>query len=347
MSSPLNSSLSAGRARRAFTLIELLVVIAIIGVLVALLLPAIQAARESARRSQCQSNLKQLGISAQTFHDAQRYLPSSVRPGGNTLAPRIAGLTFILPYIEQNNIFDAYRQDLNWSNVANVPLTSRPVSVFVCPSTPGSSNDRWDGDPQPPATYSNIVAVTDYSPVIGVDQRLDQLGLLFRPDPATPLGLAQLTGMLPKNGSPKLADVTDGLSNTIMYGESAGRPALYRGKNKVRVGDPTNARVNGGGWCRPASDFSVDGSSLDGKTFPGPCAINCTNGQDVFPISSGGATPYTYYGTEGTSEAYAFHPGGANFTFGDGSVRYISDTIPIAVFAAQVTRAGSENLRAN
>ncbi len=343
--SSLNNSPNAGRARRGFTLIELLVVIAIIGVLVALLLPAIQAARESARRSQCQSNLKQLGIAAQTFHDATKTLPSSVRPGGNTLSPRIAGLTFILPNLEQSAIFDQYRQDLNWSNVANVPFTSRPLSVFVCPSSPGSASDRWDGDPQPPATFSNLVAVTDYSPVIGVDQRLDQAGLLIRPDPATPLGLAQLTGMLPKNGSPKLADVLDGLSNTIMYGESAGRPAVYRGKNHVRVGDITTARVNGGGWCRPASDFSVDGSSLDGKTFPGPCAINCTNGQDVFPISSGGATPYTYYGTEGTSEAYAFHPGGANFTMGDGSVRFIADTIPISIFAGLVTRAGSENVR--
>jgi prepilin-type processing-associated H-X9-DG protein len=82
----------------------------------------------------------------------------------------------------------------------------------------------------------------------------------------------------------------------------------------------------------------VDGSSFDGSVFPGPCPLNCTNGEEF----GNAAFPHPYYGTEGTAEAYGFHPGGANFAFGDGSVRFISETVPIREFARLVTRAGSE-----
>jgi prepilin-type processing-associated H-X9-DG protein len=130
--------------------------------------------------------------------------------------------------------------------------------------------------------------------------------------------------------------VTDGTSHTIMLAESAGRPYVYR--NGVKIGDlPTN-RVNGGGWSRPASEIGLDGSSQDGTTFPGPCAINCTNGEDI-----GSATfPYPFYGSNGTSEVYAFHPGGANILFGDGSVHFLNDAISIKVFASLVTRKNNE-----
>ncbi len=142
--------------------------------------------------------------------------------------------------------------------------------------------------------------------------------------------------MLPKNGKPKLKDVKDGTSKTIMYAESAGRPYLYRAGK--RVGDLPENRVNAGGWSRPASDFSVDGSSSDGLTFPGQCAINCTNGEDV-----GSSTfPHPYYGSEGTAEAYAFHPSGANFVFGDASVHFLAADMDVREFAKLVTRSGSE-----
>lgn len=309
------------RSLRGFTLVELLVVIAIIGVLVALLLPAVQAAREAARRSSCTNNLKQLGLAAHNFHDTYNHLPSSIRPGGLTTAPRIAGLTFLLPFIEQGTIFDKYDQTVNWSHANNLPLTSRPVKTFQCPSTP--QPDRLDGDPQ--LTWSQIVAVTDYSPTIGVDQRLFTLGLV---DVAG-------AGILTKNGTPRMADVLDGLSNTIMYAESAGRPAIWRRGKKA--GALPADRVNAGGWSRPASDFSVDGSSADGATLPGVCPLNCTNGEHV-----GSTFPHPYYGTEGTAEAYAFHPGGAMFGLGDGSVRFLSATINIREFARLVTRDSGE-----
>ncbi|HZN33351.1 MAG TPA: DUF1559 domain-containing protein [Pirellulaceae bacterium] len=316
------------RSRPGFTLIELLVVIAIIGILVALLLPAVQAAREAARRSQCSNNLRQLGLAAQSFHDAHNKLPSSVRPSGLTTLPRIAGLTLALHYIEQGNSYAKYDQTKNWFDPQNLPITQAPISTYVCPSTPEPK--RRDGVPEGNPWIGNLVAITDYSPTIGVDQRLRSAGLV---DAAGP-------GAMPKNGEPRLADVTDGLSNTIFYGESAGRPFVYR-QNK-KFGSLPAQRVNAGGWSRPASDFSIDGSSFDGATLPGPCAINCTNGEDFGST----AFPHPYYGTEGTAEAYAFHPGGANFAFGDGSVRLLAQALSIRDFARLVTRGEGEAIAA-
>jgi prepilin-type N-terminal cleavage/methylation domain-containing protein/prepilin-type processing-associated H-X9-DG protein len=310
--------------RPAFTLVELLVVIAIIGILVALLLPAVQAAREAARRTQCSNNLKQMGLAAHNFHDTFLKLPSSVRPSGLTSLPRIAGLTLLLPFIEQRNSYDKYDQTKNWFDVANLPVTSQTIPSYNCPST-AIDRKRLDGVPEA-SPWTPVVAVTDYSPTIGVDQRLVASGLVDFAD----------SGMLPKNGEPRFADVTDGLSNTLMYAESAGRPAVYR-KGQKRFGNLPTDRLNAGGWARPASDFSLDGSSYDGATFPGPCAVNCSNGEAV-----GTSFPHPYYGTEGTAEAYSFHPAGINVAMGDGSVRFIAENVSIREFARLVTRASGE-----
>ncbi len=309
---------------KGFTLIELLVVIAIIGMLVALLLPAVQAAREAARRTQCTNNIRQLGLAAQNFADARKHFPSSIRPAGLTPLPRIAGALLVLPYLEEGNAFKQYDLSENWNEPANRPVVSSIIPTFNCPSTPDP--ERLDGLPEGSPWKADIAATTDYSPTIGVDKRLKDAGLVEADGP----------GLLPKNQKPRIRDATDGLSHTIMYGESAGRPYLYRGGKKI--GELGSHRVNGGGWCRPASDFSIDGSSYDGASFPGPCAINCTNGEDFASTSF----PHPYYGSEGTGEAYSFHEAGANFVFGDGSVRLINSDIGIREFAKMVTRAGGE-----
>src|SRR4051812_16019590 len=106
------------RPRSGFTLIELLVVIAIIGVLIALLLPAVQQAREAARRAQCSNNLKQIGLALHNFTDVRGYLPSSDRPPGNSV--RHAWVTNALPYIEQGILFDAYNYDQGWDSNQNI-----------------------------------------------------------------------------------------------------------------------------------------------------------------------------------------------------------------------------------
>ena len=318
--------MSQGRTqpRKGFTLVELLVVIAIIGLLSALLLPAVQAAREAARRTQCTNNLKQIALAAHNFHDVKKHLPSSVRPAGLTPLPRISGIIFLLPYIEENNAYEKYDQSKNWHDPVNKPVVSTLIAALNFPSTPNPQ--RLDGLPEASPWVPNVASTTDYSPTIGVDARLLTANLV---DDAG-------HGMIPKNEQPRMADVLDGLSKTIMFAESAGRPYLYRAGK--RVGDLPSQRVNGGGWPRPASDFSVDGSSHDGSTLPGPCAVNCTNGEDF------GSTPFPhpYYGSEGSGETYAFHPGGANVAMGDGSVRLISSNINIREYARLVTRAGKE-----
>ena len=321
--------------RKAFTLVELLVVIAIIGILVALLLPAVQAARAAAWRASCQNNIRQLGLSVHNYVDAKKTLPSSVRPPGLTTLPRIAGLTFLLPFIEETSRFSQYDQKKDWFDPVNKPLVNQRISIFQCPSVP--NEERLDGRPENNPWVNDTGAPTDYSPTIYVDQRLKAAGLVDEAATGTipPAAGSPGLGMLAYNLTTRLKDITDGLSKTIMYAESSGRPYLYRRGRLIETFP--EKRVNGGGWCRPASDISIDGSSGDGATDVGSCALNCTNGAEM-----GATFPHPYYVSVGTGEPYSFHPGGANFCMGDGSVRWLNDNIDIRDFARLVTRNGAE-----
>ncbi|MBX3435222.1 MAG: DUF1559 domain-containing protein [Pirellulales bacterium] len=326
------------RRRPGFTLVELLVVIAIIGVLVALLLPAVQSAREAARRMQCVNGLKQLGLAVQNYHDAYKAVPVSARPVGLTNLPRIAAMTHLLPYLEAGNIHGVFDLKQNWGATANRTAVNSVIPVLNCPSTP-EAPDRLDGLPENSPWVAEISVPTDYSPTVWVDKRLLSAGLVDRtnnPDgtPGNEPGIMEYN-----NPKASFAYVTDGLSNTILFAESAGRPFLYRkgGGGKVSS-DLTQARVNGGGWCRPASDIIVAGLSSDGRTETGTCAMNCANGSDI--VESG--YPHPYHVTFGTSEPFAFHPGIANHVYGDGSVHSLRDDIDIRDYARLVTRAGAE-----
>jgi type II secretory pathway pseudopilin PulG len=324
------------RRHSAFKLVELLVVIAIIGVLVTLLLPAVQTAREAARRTQCLNNLKQMALAVHNYHSANDAVPVSARPVGLTPLPRIAALTHLLTFMEEGNIRQNFDLSKNWGDIANRQAVNQVIGVFICPSTP-ESESRLDGLPEQSPWSPTIGATTDYSPTVWLDRRLIASGLVDQTNSGDGAINNQPGIMEYNNPKSSFRLVTDGLSKTILLAESAGRPFLYR-KGKKVSSDLSSARVNGGGWCRPASDIIVSGFSPDGLSETGPCAVNCANGSDI--VEAG--YPHPYHVTFGTSQPYAFHPGLANHAFGDGSVRPIGDEIDIRVYARLVTRQGGE-----
>jgi prepilin-type processing-associated H-X9-DG protein len=186
-----------------------------------------------------------------------------------------------------------------------------------------------------------LLATTDYAATIGVDPRLETIF-------TTTSGVKEIkagTGILPKNKSGTFADVTDGLTNTIMIVESAGRPFVYRRGPQMVSEKLEEHRVNAGGWVRPASDLLFAGSNKLGTVIPptsttDAVALNATNGDSV----GGAAYPHPVYGTEGTSQPFAFHGTGVNVLFGDGSVKTIDEAIDIRVFAGLITRDQAERI---
>jgi prepilin-type N-terminal cleavage/methylation domain-containing protein len=349
-------------SRDGFTLIELLVVIAIIAILVSLLLPAVQQAREAARRTQCKNNLHNIGLAFHNFEGTFGSLPTSQRPPikGTT---RVAVFTQLLPYLDQSNIYNKIDQTQNWSSAANILLSQTPIPVFQCTSDPLAG--VLDGVPDDIAAWAQDTASTaSYSPVFGIsplNQPFTTVPLTnLYTDPADP-NFKYVAGFFPKNTTwnpltlkydkpgKKFRDVIDGLSNTIAIAESAGRPAVWRrGK---QFGTLPGDRLNAGGWARPASDIMVYGQKPDGSGLLGTVPINATNGENVGPNAGGGYAgtyPYTdapfAFGVHGTSSAYSFHTGGAHFTMGDGAVRFISENINFDTFIGLMTPAGGEVL---
>jgi prepilin-type N-terminal cleavage/methylation domain-containing protein/prepilin-type processing-associated H-X9-DG protein len=321
---PVSKEMSAMNRRRStrpgFTLIELLVVIAIIAVLIGLLLPAVQKVREASARTQCSNNLKQLGLAIFNHESTYATIPTSVRPSGVTTLPRISWTIPTLPFVEQDNLRRNYDVTQTWGAATNLPLAAQKVKIFQCPSAPDA--DRKDGDPQ--ANVWNIIGVTDYAASTGVAAFATTVNTTGKVQP----------GIMEKNATIRINSVSDGLSNTFLVVESAGRPQVWR-KGKAYGTVPTQ-KVNGGGWARPASDLEFATSSADGTTYPGTAAVNATNGFD-YPVYN--AAPFY---TEGTGQPYAFHSGGINVLLGDGSVRFVRESIDVQTFAALVTRNGGE-----
>jgi prepilin-type N-terminal cleavage/methylation domain-containing protein/prepilin-type processing-associated H-X9-DG protein len=342
--------------RRAFTLIELLVVIAIIAILIALLVPAVQKVREAAARTQCQNNLKQLGLAVHNYLNTYRSYPAQGCPSTSLLNssnwPKSAHAwgTRILPYIEQDALYKQYDFTKDFTLPANVQVISTHLSVFQCPATP--TQDRLYTASSAKLGLTWTASACDYAPTSAIgddlwDNVLQPRG--FGPAPPEFVRDGLLTTM--GAGVPtKPNTVTDGTSNTILFGELAGRPDVWKkGKlvpggvvaytaGRSGVGKLTNV---GAGWGDPFNFNPIDGTPGDGGPYPfdmalkfGPCVINC--------LSCGGTEGLNGSDDPGHGGLYSFHPGGAQVVFADGSVRFLSENIKTEVFVFLVTRRGGE-----
>ena len=306
--------------RRGLTLIELLVVIAIIAILIGLLLPAVQKVREAAARIQCANNLKQLGLALQQYHDANGTFPPPYINKGpylNTGFPITHGWApFILPYIEQKPLYDLYHWDLPQYVPENQPVQAKQLNIFQCPSTPEQDRYYRMG---PFEYFGTEGACGDYTLTLGVDPALAPLGWVdsagdYR-GALTNTPTAALT-LSPTTAGTRLTDITDGASNTILLAEDAGRPRLWQ----AGKAGPNPQALAGGPWDHFKGDIVLEGSTFDGTAAPGKCALNCSNDQEV----------------------YAFHTGGANAVFADGSVHFLKAGMDIRIMAGLITRAGGE-----
>ncbi len=291
---------------RGFTLVELLVVIAIIGVLVGLLLPAVQSAREAARRMQCSNNLKQMGLAVHNYADTFKYFPSgymgqppqncSALTNGSQALPKGWGWgVFILPFMEQSNLYNALAPgELQTvcgiptgaqanSAVGNANLQKTVLSFYVCPSAPDAvlNDTRLPAAPAAPGAHakSNYVGVSglDFSGVATSGRRA-----LF------------VNGMLYRTA---LRDVTDGTTNTFCIGEKYRKDA-----DTVKQTFTAGLEYTGGFWLGVAPDTQIANVVMQLGLPPSTFAIN---GASINAFASK-------------------HPGGAQFCLTDGSVRFVS-----------------------
>ena len=341
--------------RRGFTLVELLVVIAIIGILVGLLLPAVQAAREAARRMQCGNNIRQIGLALHNFESARKKLPPSslqlsstaglpntelaeyLKVGTNGMLPahyaKQCFLTTVLAQLEQTNVLNSgagYNQKLDWYDPLNRTAASVVIPTYLCPSSPAPSKvlDTASLGSADRATFASggdwKPALTDYMAVNRGNSNPNATpGLVWNAitgsNPVYP-GADGIRGIMGSNVFTKFAAITDGLSNTIMVAEACARPAQYflSRKNADYAGAPS-AFMNGP-WAHSGNDIAVDGAKI---TTVGGLQVS----SNYTSVAQAGTTCTLNCMNQG--EIYSFHTGGAQVVLGDASTHFISASIDL------------------
>ncbi|MDC0936097.1 DUF1559 domain-containing protein [Pirellulales bacterium] len=301
---------------RAFSLIEVLVVVAIIATLAALLLPAIQAAREAARRASCQNRLKQQALAVHAYHDAEGALPLLYNGEQNPFAGFLLGLTshswrtVVLPHMELQNVYESIDLRQYATHKSNQRTINTTLLVFNCPSTPRESmtaRGLWVGRGRLDESLS--AAVADYNAAEGfvdVNQH------------CAPGGWGEVVDSAARRISFK--QIIDGLSSTMLVVERAGLPDLYgNGGQSFTPHDPPRYRTwgNVGFWA------------LSAETMRNHLTVE---------------TDQPLINQDNSKGLYAFHPGGADVAFADGSVHFIDESVENELLVALVTRDGKENI---
>ncbi|MEO6808768.1 MAG: DUF1559 domain-containing protein [Isosphaeraceae bacterium] len=323
--------MSTQTSRPAFTLIELLVVIAIIGVLIALLLPAVQAARSAARRIQCVNNLKQLALATHNYESTHTVFPPGQMKIGYSEKPKFRGFTLfvnMLPYIEQTPLYNQWNfADPLANTLGSTANSSIVLSALLCPA---------DVIPQNPVmTSTSWYAIASYGGNGGSQSHppsmLSSDGIFHATGPAAP-GFNQV----------RIADVTDGLSGTLLFGERNHVDRNY--DSFASAGFTTEPMWQWGWWAAGGGNYAL--SDVTMSTF---APINYKIGFN-YANKSGSVSDAASFGPFDTMRVCSFgsqHAGGANFALGDGSVRFLKDSTALPVLRALGTRAGSEALSAD